>query len=144
LKNTSLTAAIILVCCIIGALLTIVAFHALGLEFGKEKTGIKLSLFTTTLVMLRAGIAEEVFFRGYIIERLQVLMGSKWMAIALSLVPFALLHYRQGISGILISFVLGGILTGMYLWKRDLKANMIAHFMVDFIPNVLVPLITAG
>lgn len=30
----------------------------------------------------------------------------------------------------------------MYIWKRDLKANIIAHFIVDFVPNVLIPLLS--
>jgi membrane protease YdiL (CAAX protease family) len=40
----------------------------------------------------------------------------------------------------LIALVLGGILTGFYLWKRNLVANIFAHFLIDFIPNVLLPL----
>jgi hypothetical protein len=33
--------------------------------------------------------------------------------------------------------VLGGILAGFYLWRRDLVANMTGHFLVDFVGNVL-------
>jgi hypothetical protein len=29
------------------------------------------------------------------------------------------------------------ILTGFYLWRRDLVANMIGHGLVDFVANVL-------
>jgi hypothetical protein len=29
------------------------------------------------------------------------------------------------------------ILTGFYLWRRDLIANMIGHGLVDFVANVL-------
>lgn len=34
--------------------------------------------------------------------------------------------------------VLGGVLSGLYLWKRNLWVNMSVHFLVDFIPNVLL------
>jgi membrane protease YdiL (CAAX protease family) len=72
-----------------------------------------------------------------LLERLSSLTGSKAAAVILSLVPFALLHYPgQGWAGVLVSFAAGGVLTWFYLWKRDLKANIIAHFLVDFIPNV--------
>ena len=37
----------------------------------------------------------------------------------------------------LVTLVLGAVLTLFYLWRRDLVANMIGHFMVDFIANVL-------
>jgi len=36
-----------------------------------------------------------------------------------------------------IALALGAILSGFYLWRRDLVANMIAHFLVDFIANVV-------
>jgi len=29
------------------------------------------------------------------------------------------------------------VLTAFYLWRKDLVANMIGHFLVDFIANVL-------
>lgn len=59
----------------------------------------------------------------------------------LALVPFALFHFWQGYAGVLISFVLGGYLTIIYIWRRDLKSNIITHFLVDFIPNIALPLI---
>ena len=92
-------------------------------------------------MILRAGIVEESFYRGYAIERLTALTGSRSIAVALPLVVFALFHYRQGAGGILAAFILGAILSGLYVWKRDLIANIVAHFLIDFIPNVLLPLI---
>ncbi len=37
----------------------------------------------------------------------------------------------------LMWFTLGGILTLFYLWRRDLVANIIGHFLVDFTANVV-------
>ncbi|MEP2667409.1 MAG: type II CAAX endopeptidase family protein [Cyclobacteriaceae bacterium] len=96
------------------------------------------------VVVLRAGIAEEVFYRGYAIERISAITGSKWVAAMVPLVIFSIGHFRQGPAGILISFVVGGILTLTYLWKKDLLANMIAHFLIDFIPNILLPALGAN
>ncbi|CAN5459366.1 hypothetical protein BH09BAC4_BH09BAC4_47600 [soil metagenome] len=112
-------------------------FQQLGWKFGESKSSARLSLWTTTLVVTRAGLVEELFFRGYIIERLSALFNNRYLAAFGSLIPFALFHYSQGITGVILAFVLGGVLTGMYLWRRDLKSTMMAHFMVDFIPNVL-------
>ena len=140
-KQTAIWTIITGLFCFVGLVICLAIIQAFGWEYGKTKSTVKLSMLTTTLVMLRAGIAEEVFFRGYIYERLHFLLKNKWIAVALSVIPFALLHYTQGLPGIFIALVLGGILTVMYLWKRNLKANMIAHFLIDFIPNVLVPLI---
>ncbi|MCB0669871.1 MAG: CPBP family intramembrane metalloprotease [Saprospiraceae bacterium] len=120
----------------------IVAFALLicqqvGWSFGESHTFDQLSLWTVTLIVIRAGVAEEVFMRGFLLERLSALTGSKWVAASLSLIPFALLHYPgQGWAGVLVSFWAGAVLTWFYFWKRDLKANIMAHFLVDFIPNV--------
>jgi membrane protease YdiL (CAAX protease family) len=111
----------------------------LGWSFGESKAFDKLSLWTVTLVVIRAGVAEEVFMRGFLLERLKSISGSTTVAVVLSLIPFALLHYAgQGWAGVLVSFAAGAVLTVFYLWKRDLKANIIAHFTIDFVPNVLL------
>ena len=139
-KKSLLYALLTIVLCAAGLALSILIAQQLGCPFGQSTAFDKLSPFTITYIVLRAGIGEEVFFRGYIIERLESWTGKKYLSAALSVIPFALFHYSQGYTGIVIAFVLGSILTGMYLWRRDLKSNMIAHFTVDFIPNVLLPL----
>lgn len=109
----------------------------IGWSFGESKAFDNLSLWTVTLITIRAGVSEEIFMRGYLLERLATLTGNKWVAGALSLIPFALLHYTgQGWAGVLVSFSAGAVLTVFYFYKRDLKANIIAHFLVDFIANV--------
>jgi membrane protease YdiL (CAAX protease family) len=112
----------------------------LGWKYGDSKAFDKPSLATIAFITLRAGIAEEVFMRGFLIERLTEMTKNIYVACMLSLVPFALFHAWQGPAGVLISFVLGGYLTFIYVWRRDLKSNIITHFLVDFIPNVIVPL----
>ncbi|HLW34588.1 MAG TPA: hypothetical protein VKS98_02920 [Chthoniobacterales bacterium] len=37
----------------------------------------------------------------------------------------------------MIAFALGAVLAGFYLWRRDLMANIIGHFLVDFVANVV-------
>jgi len=101
-------------------------------------------LWAVTITIFRAGITEEVFYRGYAVERIMAITGSKWAAAFITIIPFALFHYRQGPAGILIAGVAAVILTAMYLKRRSLPAVMITHFTVDFIPNVLLPLFGAG
>jgi membrane protease YdiL (CAAX protease family) len=102
------------------------------------------SLWVTTLIVIRAGIAEEVFYRGYAMMRIEALTGKSWIAALVPLALFAGFHYRLGAPGMIIALVLGAVLTGFFLWKRNLVANMFAHFLVDFVPNVLLPLLGAG
>jgi membrane protease YdiL (CAAX protease family) len=130
------------VVCFAAALGCLAIYAALGIHYG-EGQGISRALPVTSLAVLRAGISEEVLYRGYAIERLQSLTGSKWVAAGLSLILFAAFHFRQGMAGVMIAFVLGAVLTAFYLWKRDLISNILAHFLVDFVPNVLLPLLGA-
>lgn len=117
-------------------LLALLLCKWMALPFGESKAFDNLSSFSITLVCLRAGILEETFMRGYQLERWNSMLQNKWLASALSLVPFALLHYTQGWAGILISFAAGAVLTATYWWKRNLPANMIAHFSIDFLANI--------
>jgi uncharacterized protein len=97
----------------------------------------KLPLWLVTLIVFRAGVVEELFYRGYAIERLQTLgLGRVW-SVAIPLAVFSVGHWTGGMANILIAFVLGAILTAFYLWRRDLVANMIGHGLVDFVANVL-------
>ena len=137
-----LWALLITIVCIAAALGCIEICKLLGWRIGESKAFDNLSLPVIALVTMRAGIAEEVFTRGYLLERLTVITGKKGLAFLLSTIPFGLLHYSQGYAGILIATVLGGIFALFYFWKKDLKANIIAHFLVDFIPNVLFPLLS--
>jgi membrane protease YdiL (CAAX protease family) len=97
----------------------------------------KLPLWLITLIVFRAGVVEELFYRGYAIERLQALGLSRYWAAAIPLLIFSLGHWTGGWANIVIALALGGVLSAFYLWRRDLVANMIGHFLVDFVANVL-------
>jgi uncharacterized protein len=96
-----------------------------------------LPTWLITVIVFRAGFAEELFYRGFAIERLTAMGWSRAAAALFPLTIFSLLHYTGGPVNILLAFVLGGILAAFYLWRRDLVANIIAHFLVDFLANVL-------
>ena len=97
----------------------------------------KLPLWLITAIVFRAGVVEELFYRGYAIERLQMIGLGRFWSVAIPLVIFSLGHWTGGAANILIAFAAALILTGFYLWRRDLAANMIGHGLVDFVANVL-------
>ena len=97
----------------------------------------KLPLWLITLIVFRAGVVEELFYRGYAIERLQMIGLGRFWSVIIPLVIFSLGHWSGGAANILIALAAGVILTGFYLWRRDLVANMIGHGSVDFVANVL-------
>jgi len=124
----------------VGIAACLIVFPLIGMSYGSS-SGPAVPLGISLLLYARAGIAEEVFYRGYAIERIEALTGSRAVAAGVPLLIFASGHFSQGIAGILITFVIGAIATAIYLWKRNLVILILAHFMVDFIPNVLLPLV---
>lgn len=97
----------------------------------------KLPLWLITAIVVRAGIVEELFYRGYAIERLQMIGVGRNSASYFFVWPLV-----GGAANILIAFAAGLILAGFYLWHRDLVANMIGHGLVDFVANVLPALLS--
>ena len=141
-KSIGLAMLGLLACIVLGAL-TLFLLQLAGISFGSGSEPdryAKVSPWAITYMVLRAGIVEEIMYRGYIMERLEKMTGNWFVYFLMPLVLFAAWHYRQGIGGIVISFVLGFVLAFMYWKKRDLKANIITHFLGDFIPNVVFPL----
>jgi membrane protease YdiL (CAAX protease family) len=125
---------IFVACIVVGGLLA----HLLNYGHGPASAAFdKLPLWMVTLVVLRAGVVEELFYRGYAIERLQALGLNRFVAAGIPLIIFGVGHWTGGAANILIALALGAILAGFYLWHRDLVANMIGHFLVDFVANVL-------
>jgi membrane protease YdiL (CAAX protease family) len=123
-----------LICMLLGAIV-IALTHYTGGPSGAALA--KLPVWLVTLIVLRAGVLEELFYRGYAIERLQALGFNRYWAGTIPLVIFSFGHWTGGWANIVIALVLGAALTFFYLWRRDLVANMTGHFLVDFISNVL-------
>jgi membrane protease YdiL (CAAX protease family) len=72
---------------------------------------------------------EELLYRGYAIERLSMLTGTRWLAAAISIAAFGLAHIPAWGTGFALAADLpfGIVMTLFYLWRRDLLANILAH-----------------
>jgi membrane protease YdiL (CAAX protease family) len=125
---------IAVVCAVVGGLLAALTKYGHG---ESAEAFSKLPTWLIAVICVRAGIVEELFYRGYAIERLQMIGMNKYVAAAIPLIIFSVGHWTGGWANIVIALALGAILAAFYLWKRDLVANMIAHFTVDFVANVL-------
>jgi hypothetical protein len=123
-----------IVCLLVGAGLVALT-HYTGGESGKAFE--KLPVWLVSLIVLRAGVVEELCYRGYAIERLHALGVSRGLAAGVPLLIFGVGHWTGGWANIVIALVLGGILALFFIWRRDLVANMTGHWFVDFVGNVL-------
>jgi uncharacterized protein len=117
------------------AVIYLVVFPALDLsQSDGDPQVLATPLWFMVALVLRAAIFEELFFRGFMIERLTELTGSRWLAASLSLGAFTFSHLGGWGPGHLIVAGFGGaVLTALYLWRRDLATNMVAHFATNAI-----------
>jgi len=84
------------------------------------------------MMVIRAGVIEETFFRAYAMSRLQQLTGNKYIAFIVPLVLFSAGHYSYGtVNHILGALVLGIVLATFYSRTRNLLANIIGHTLFD-------------
>jgi len=139
LKRTLLWAALVGAACLVVGFGIAIATRFNGGHSGEALA--KLPVWLLFLIVLRAGVVEELFYRGYAIERLQAIGLNRAFAVIIPLVVFSIGHWRGGWANIVIALALGTILSLSYIWRRNLVANMIAHFSVDFIGVILPRLV---
>ncbi|MDF1545686.1 MAG: type II CAAX endopeptidase family protein [bacterium] len=85
-------------------------------------------------VSITAGVCEEAAFRGYLMTRLKLLMGTgSWIVPTLvSAVAFGACHAYQGIPGFIVISIYGLLFSLLYLRTGSLWPGIIAHFFQDF------------
>jgi membrane protease YdiL (CAAX protease family) len=97
------------------------------------------------LLAITAGVFEETLYRGYALERLTTIWGSKWLAAVATVAAFTLAHVPAvGISHLAPVGIASILVTLLYLWRRDLILNMVAHATVDAVGLLLVPIAAQG
>ena len=115
------------------ALIAYIVIPALHLNMPQEVNKLlALPLWCRLILVIRGVFAQELFYRGYGIERLQELTHSRAVAGLTACVFFTLANLASW-SWAPIIFVgfAGIILTLLYLWRRNLWINMITHLVVD-------------
>lgn len=130
-----------------GAIITVIAgvlanFFRLSADAHMAAFLQSQSLPLRAALVVTAGVFEETLYRGYAIERLTALTGSKWLAAVLTLAVFTLMHGPAvGWDHLGPVAAAGLLVTLLYLWRRDLVLNAVAHATVDGIGLILVPLL---
>lgn len=103
---------------------------------------ISLPFSMRLVLVLTAAVVEETLFRGYPIERLTDILGNKWFAGTITIIVFTVAHVPfWGAAQMIPTFAGGIFITLLYLWKRDLMVNIVAHFVVNGVGLLLVPML---
>lgn len=116
------------------AAIYLVVFPALGFSANEPATAAiqAMPFWFRVLLILRAAVLEETFYRGFMIERLTELTGLRWLAALVSLGDFTLAHLSGwGAAHLMIAGFGGLVLTVLYVVRKDLSCNMLAHFLTD-------------
>lgn len=92
---------------------------------------------------VNAGVVEELLFRLGIPALLFGITGNAWIAIAVSLAMFGLLHVYQGVAGIVGSTVIGSVLMLLYLATGSIIVAIIVHALIDLRSLVLIPMVVS-
>ncbi len=95
------------------------------------------------LLVCTAGICEEFLYRGFALEQIGELAGNRWIGAGASLALFTIGHAgRYGWSVTLLTpLFIGGVLTALYMWRRNLPVCMFMHAVTDGLALIVVPAI---
>ena len=95
-----------------------------------------LGLFFTGTVL------EEIFYRGYLIERLTSLTGKTWLAGIVSWIAFTSVHVKFfGIGPTFEAGIFAAGLVLVYLRERSVWPCMVVHGLNDAFAYLLAPLL---
>ncbi|HEY0703239.1 MAG TPA: type II CAAX endopeptidase family protein [Candidatus Acidoferrales bacterium] len=83
------------------------------------------------LLSISAGVCEELVFRGYLQNQFRAATRSMAAAVILQGLIFGLAHTYQGWKQVIVIAALGILYGVLAAWRRNLRANMIAHAWSD-------------
>ena len=111
--------------------------------FNNLQGNLLMLLFLLVVSWTEAAFIEEMFFRGYLFNRITDLAGREQTGIILALIGTSLVfgaaHAYQGISGV-VDTALAGLLLGLlYLYAgRNLWLPILTHGVIDTIGFLLI------
>jgi membrane protease YdiL (CAAX protease family) len=87
--------------------------------------------------------AEEIFFRGYLLQALGSLVARPWFGVIASSVVFALLHGMQNVP-LFVDRLGFGLLAGLLVWRTGgLEAGIAAHVINNVFAYLIAGLTTS-
>lgn len=103
--------------------------HAKSIQTMLPRTALEIALWIA--ISISAGICEEMVFRGYFQKQFAAYTRSVTVAVVLQGIVFGMGHAYQGLQQVVIISLLGMLYGWFAAWRRNLRANMIAHAWTD-------------
>ena len=112
-------------------------------SFDELKGNLPALLFTLLVVWATAGFGEEIIFRGYFMRQFVKFFGESKISIVFNIILvtgfFGFMHSQQGITGQLVTGVIGALLALIYyLRKYDLWFVIAVHGFFDTIALICI------
>jgi len=99
----------------------------------------ELSAGHRVMLVITAAVTEEILYRGYPIERLGELT-SLWLGAVVAGAVFLAVHFPfWGPAAVPMQATATVGLVGLYVWRRNLPAAMIAHATIDTLLLLVLP-----
>ena len=89
------------------------------------------------LMGITAGVTEEIIFRGYLIWAFSLALPLYGAALA-ALIVFTFLHLYQGLRQLPAIFMMGGLITLVFILSGSIWPAIALHIFVDVINNSTV------
>lgn len=128
----ALSASIIIA--IAGTLISLGLIKALNIPMPELVTE-KIKAFPVWLalwIVLSSSIAEEFLYRGFVLERIGQVCGNIWIGGLITLVWFTAMHLPLGwLYTLTIVLPTSILITILYIWRRDLIANIMVHLVFN-------------
>jgi membrane protease YdiL (CAAX protease family) len=95
-------------------------------------------------LFLTGTILEEIFYRGYLIGRLEELLGQRWLAGLLSWLAFTLVHLKFfGLGPTLDISILSAALVVLYLKEKSIWPCIVTHGINNALSYLIFPFFVA-
>lgn len=112
-------------------------------SFDQLKGNLHACLIALLVVWVTAGFGEEIIFRGYFMRQFVKFFGESKVSIVFNIVLFAcffgFMHSQQGITGQLVTGIVGALLALIfYLRKYDLWFIIAVHGFFDTIALICI------
>jgi membrane protease YdiL (CAAX protease family) len=135
LRDALLTVAVAVVTLVI----TVVLYSMVaGVPDGSTQTGrilTALSAAQAVHLIVNAAVVEELFYRGFLMERLIDLTRRPWLAALVSYVVFVGSHAPEAGWAMTLTMVAPAtaLFVGLYWWRRNVVLCILAHAITDLV-----------
>ena len=107
------------------------------------KASLSQLIMWLTVAWTTAAFGEEIIWRGFLIGQLAKIFNETrtgWIiSLIISSVFFGLLHAQQGLSGVILTGVVGLVLGSAYLiFRNNLWVSIIAHGLTNSISFLML------